>query len=443
MTGKAEALAVYQQVCALAEDYARALDGPMATMAARAWFGGGAQGFADELSVRRQAAQRAWAQAMAETASLVAEKGGPCLIPPGVYSQVGAPLLRGADVGADVPALAHLVVQLRQAGGSLAAAGTALGAELTSAGLPAGPAAVIGETGRWAQAQASAVGQRLALAEKMNKTVHLSADTVAFGVFASWLPGETGLGALLDQAASGSTAALAGLLERQREAASPDLAIAIATWWRSLSSTVQQRLITADPAAVGALDGLPAVARDQANRLVFSTAYDHLIAEKQQLTAELAGDEKQVSAWEASRLWSQANRDAPAGVSVASVFWLGYTAPQLNLTALDPSESPATADEANAAAPALDSFAAGLAAAHVPGLAAHSAMLGHSYGSLVVGRAAVRWPGKLADDLVFVGSPGVGVDEAGQLGVPAAHVFAGQAGGDRVPDIPRPSRSAT
>jgi Alpha/beta hydrolase len=138
----------------------------------------------------------------------------------------------------------------------------------------------------------------------------------------------------------------------------------------------------------------------------------------------------------ASRLWSQADRDAPTGVGVASVYWLGYTAPQLNASELEPSRSMASEDDANAAAPALDSFAAGLTAAHVPGFAAHTVMLGHSYGSLVVGRAAVRWPGKLADDLVFVGSPGVGVDNASQLGVPAEHVFAGQAGGDPVPDVP-------
>jgi hypothetical protein len=125
VTGKAEALAVYQQVCALAEEYARALDGPMATMAARAWFGGGAQRFTDKLAVRRQAAQRAWAQAMAEAAGLVAEKGGPCLIPPAVSSRVAAPVLRGTEVGADLPALAGLVGRLRQGGGSLAAAGAA------------------------------------------------------------------------------------------------------------------------------------------------------------------------------------------------------------------------------------------------------------------------------------------------------------------------------
>jgi hypothetical protein len=72
------------------------------------------------------------------------------------------------------------------------------------------------------------------------------------------------LGSLLDAASSGNKAALAGLLKRQATAVGPDLAMAVNTWWQGLSKAMQQELIAADPAAVGALDGLPAVARDQA-----------------------------------------------------------------------------------------------------------------------------------------------------------------------------------
>ena len=147
----------------------------------------------------------------------------------------------------------------------------------------------------------------------------------------------------------------------------------------------------------------------------------------------------------ATRLWRQASAIAPAGVTVASVYWLGYDAPQLDLKLSESSLSPvnlaqdaqvAFAADAQDAAPALDSFAAGLAAAHDPSFTAHTVMLGHSYGSLVVGEAAVRAPGKLADDLTFVGSPGVGVNKAAELGIPAGHVFAGAAAHDPVPDLP-------
>jgi len=49
-------------------------------------------------------------------------------------------------------------------------------------------------------------------------------------------------------------------------------------------------------------------------------------------------------------------------------------------------------------------------------------VLGHSYGSLVVGSAAAT-PGLAADGLVFVGSPGVGVDSVHELQVPADRVW--------------------
>jgi pimeloyl-ACP methyl ester carboxylesterase len=145
----------------------------------------------------------------------------------------------------------------------------------------------------------------------------------------------------------------------------------------------------------------------------------------------------------ASVLWRQADRDAP-DQKIASIYWLGYDAPQLDLrlspssvSALSLAEDAQVASTADAidGAPALDSFAAGLAAAHDPAFAAHTVMLGHSYGSLVVGEATVR-AGKLADALAFVGSPGVGVNRASELGVPASHVFAGAAANDPVPDLP-------
>jgi hypothetical protein len=49
-------------------------------------------------------------------------------------------------------------------------------------------------------------------------------------------------------------------------------------------------------------------------------------------------------------------------------------------------------------------------------------VLGHSYGSLVVGKAAAG-AGLAADGVVFVGSPGVGVDAARDLRVPSGEVW--------------------
>lgn len=134
------------------------------------------------------------------------------------------------------------------------------------------------------------------------------------------------------------------------------------------------------------------------------------------------------------RLWAQANLDDPKA-STASIYWLGYNAPQLS-SSLSSDLQIGYTNIARAAAPSLDSFAAGLQAAHVPSFAAHTVMLGHSYGSLVVGEATTRDQGKLADDLILVGSPGVGVDSFAGLDMSGKHVWAGQAAWDEVPDLP-------
>jgi hypothetical protein len=58
-------------------------------------------------------------------------------------------------------------------------------------------------------------------------------------------------------------------------------------------------------------------------------------------------------------------------------------------------------------------------------------VLGHSYGSLVAGEAARRH-GMDPDDLIAIGSPGMGVRSASGLGIPVSHVWAGAESEDPV-----------
>jgi pimeloyl-ACP methyl ester carboxylesterase len=67
------------------------------------------------------------------------------------------------------------------------------------------------------------------------------------------------------------------------------------------------------------------------------------------------------------------------------------------------------------------------AAAEVP---QHVTVIGHSYGSTTVGYAAMN--GLAADDVAFIGSPGVGASDAGQLSPGAGHVWAGASEHDPV-----------
>lgn len=111
----------------------------------------------------------------------------------------------------------------------------------------------------------------------------------------------------------------------------------------------------------------------------------------------------------------------------SSITWEGYDAPQ--------SLIPGAAESgfADDAAPDLRRFQTGLrASTH-----AHLTVLGHSYGTTVVGFTARDTAGIQADDIVFVASPGVGVAYAVQLnGVPLGHVWATTAVFDIIRIVP-------
>src|SRR5262249_53751598 len=74
----------------------------------------------------------------------------------------------------------------------------------------------------------------------------------------------------------------------------------------------------------------------------------------------------------------------------------------------------------------------GLRAAHTSasGDGGHLTGVGHSYGSYILGRAVTH--GAKVDDVAFIGSPGVGVNHAGDLGMDSQHVWDGQTGDDPI-----------
>ncbi|MEV4315627.1 alpha/beta hydrolase [Actinocrispum sp. NPDC049592] len=119
------------------------------------------------------------------------------------------------------------------------------------------------------------------------------------------------------------------------------------------------------------------------------------------------------------------------GGSTAVIAWMDYDAPP-------DVGGAAFADQAKAAAPHLADFERGLNATHNPGDDPHSVLLGHSYGSSVVGETAnaLHGQGGLSalgvDDVIAVGSPGMDVWNAKDLGVKDGHVFASRAALDPI-----------
>ena len=94
-------------------------------------------------------------------------------------------------------------------------------------------------------------------------------------------------------------------------------------------------------------------------------------------------------------------RSAAGGGSATSVLvWQDYAAPADLASAAGPSA-------AKAAAPGLAAVTADLRTTHM-GPPAHQTVIGHSYGSTVVGVAAFRAEGIDASDVVLIASPGAG-----------------------------------
>ncbi|MFI0823858.1 alpha/beta hydrolase [Streptomyces roseolus] len=128
-----------------------------------------------------------------------------------------------------------------------------------------------------------------------------------------------------------------------------------------------------------------------------------------------------------TEMWKETSAKVP-GQNVSTITWIGYDAPQ--------SIVPEAMKEhyAHTAAPDLNRFMSGLE--HVQGGddKSHTTLIGHSYGSTVVG-AASNGGDLRTDDIIAVGSPGMLVEYAKELDVEEGHVWS-QAGGftdDQVP----------
>lgn len=288
-----------------------------------------------------------------------------------------------------------------------------------------------------------------------------------------------------------------------------------ARWWAGLSEEERRRVLIEHSEWIGNLDGIPAAARDEANRARLAADRRSLELRIEQLQS--AHGRREVFAWD--RSWERpeirtararlAQIDAVAQAigdpdsrllvyrggaqvraavavgdvdtadhvavftpglnssvhdlsryvddvgglrretgaqlgaagrgdeSVAVVAWLDYAAPQLDLG--DPAGSLRDgildiggAVAATEGAAALASFYRGVAATRPAGV--HLSALGHSYGSTTTGLALQRH-GTGVDDAVFFGSPGIGTDDVGDLGLGRGHVFVAEASGDAVADL--------
>jgi hypothetical protein len=143
-------------------------------------------------------------------------------------------------------------------------------------------------------------------------------------------------------------------------------------------------------------------------------------------TADLAGSGGDID--RADKMAADARKAEPGAVT-ASVYWLGYDAPDLIPNA-------ASSDYAEKGATELSDFQSGLRATHEGDLPSRNTVLGHSYGTTVIGHSAMQ-AGFQADAAIFVGSPGVDVNHVSELpGLPRDEIYATRAEHDMIKWIP-------
>lgn len=263
-------------------------------------------------------------------------------------------------------------------------------------------------------------------------------------------------------------------------------------WWDSLSKEEQARLTVERPEWIGNLDGVPGVARDAANRNRLDglrrdpnltqeekgtlAEIDKALSQpdRQLLVVDFDGEHPKVAlaignvdtadhvsvyvpgtgavtydkpkegndlptyveqaGWlkaETERVLEKADKD---GETVATVAWLGY-------------EPPSNVGQAGSAhyaddnAPELASFINGIDSARDTD--PHLTVLGHSYGSTLASEALQR--GTAADDVVFMGSPGLETNplqflsntSPSDLHMSEGHVFVEHAKNDAVANLGR------
>lgn len=267
-------------------------------------------------------------------------------------------------------------------------------------------------------------------------------------------------------------------------------------WWAGLTDEQREEYLAVYPDLIGNLDGIPALVRDTANRDNLQLLIGKLegrddersetqLAGLREIDRQLQsgrrpgeppmyllgiGDEgngraivsfgnpdtaRNVAAYvpglntSLDKEFAEGDlkraRDTAIGAryydpSSAAIVWLGYDAPQSpdGWHSLDVMQD----GRAERGGMSFHQFMGGLSSTN-ENSDPHMTAIGHSYGSRTVG-AATQHGGGIpgVDDIVLVGSPGVGVDRAEDLGVSKDHVFVGAAENDVVTRLPSKQQSA-
>ncbi|MEV6932198.1 alpha/beta hydrolase [Dactylosporangium sp. NPDC051485] len=127
----------------------------------------------------------------------------------------------------------------------------------------------------------------------------------------------------------------------------------------------------------------------------------------------------------------QTAADAYNNGSTSMIWWLDYDAPEADLGSPSSWMTAVGSDRAVDAAGRLQNFDLGLSTSHNGG-STDLTVIGHSYGSTVVGNASSTGDGLHANNVIVLGSPGMDVESVGGLKIDKTHVYAGAATDDPI-----------
>ncbi|HEX6685316.1 MAG TPA: alpha/beta hydrolase [Candidatus Limnocylindrales bacterium] len=301
--------------------------------------------------------------------------------------------------------------------------------------------------------------------------------------FEPYSPGRMASGEWRDATGDARSALnLMGMTERNIPAAG-SAPQANRAWWDGLSEEHRSLYLAAHPDRVGALDGLPAQQRHDANQMAMRNLIEMRSAADgptERLTTLLDRLEASEYGPQAQRLYllgidnrldglgvvSVGNPDTARHLGVAVVPGITVTLDDMNGQIDRAGALRQTADDltpdvegdvavvawvgydtpgvvtspahgyADTAAPVLDRFVDGTQVAQeAEGTQSHRTVVGHSYGSSVVGLAASQGNGLAVHDIIVAGSPGMRVPDATHLNIDPRHVWAGRASDDPIPVI--------
>ncbi|MQA98615.1 MAG: hypothetical protein GEV11_30035, partial [Streptosporangiales bacterium] len=249
-------------IAGLAEDHHRALGRYMAFIVA-GLRGPAADRLLDTAHVQQAQVVRAFLTAWDAAGNAArredAEPGPqPMLRPPPMRGGGGGAGRRGVDVGV----LREAIREARVAGTRLCDAGRGLTSILSRAGLDPAPGYTVQEVGDWLLGQQYEVKRRLALAE--------AAEAAVADAFAGLGPAAGSLDGRLESLTPDELAAMVALREALQLPARRQRTDKVAEWWAALSPAMRTRLTETFPRTIGALDGLPAAARHDANTRVLN-----------------------------------------------------------------------------------------------------------------------------------------------------------------------------